>query len=465
MPLPAEPGSYRDREGRVFYRDGRVFRALSARALAAWEEVSATAFFRRAQEAGEVVATRRVELPSDAPAPSAHAWAGALEHERVPFVSYPYEWSFGMLRDAALLQLRLLDAALAEGFVLKDSSAYNVQWVGTRPVFIDVPSFQRLATNEPWVGYLQFCQLFLYPLLMTAYLDLPFQPWLRGSLDGVTPAVAASLFHGRQRFRRGVLAHVYLQAKLQAVAGGARKSLRRELAETGFGRELIVANVRRLIRLIESLEWKRTRSEWVSYRETHGYDAADQAAKRRFVAAAAAAAPRRQIWDLGANTGEYSRVCRDAAETVVALDADPLAIERLYRELRREDDRRILPLVGNLVDPSPAQGWRGAERQAWIERGRPDLVLALALLHHLVIGANVPLDELVDWLADLGGDLVIELVAKDDPMVAKLLLEKEDRYQDYGRERLESALARRYTISDRLELASGTRTLYFARRR
>lgn len=464
MPLRAEPGSYRDREGRVFYRDDRVFRTLSAAALAHWEALDGAGFFQRAMADGRVVRTSRMELPADAPPAGAQPWVAALEHERIPFVSYPYEWSFGMLRDAALLQLGLLREALEEGFVLKDSSAYNLQWVGSRPVFIDVPSFERLAPGEPWVGYLQFCQLFLYPLLLTAHRDVPFQPLLRGALDGVPPEVATRLLSGADRFRRGVFTHVYLQARLQSMTAGASSSVKRELSESGFHRELILANVRKLERLVASLAWRRTSSTWVAYRESHGYSDEDHQAKRRFVAAAAAAAPRRLVWDLGANTGDFSRVCREHADYVIALDADALAIERLYQELKREGERGILPLVGNLVDPSPGLGWRGTERKTLAERGRPDLVLALALLHHLVIAANVPLDEVVDWLASVGGDLVIEYVSKQDPMVARLLLNKEDRYADYDLARLEFALARHYAIQDRLELGSGTRTLIHARR-
>jgi len=464
MSLPADPGSYRDREGRVFHRDGRVLRTLSAAALAEWEALQATRFFPRAMAAGRVVATRRVELPADAPPARARPWVAALEHERVPFLSYPYEWSFGMLRDAAKLQLGLLSEALEEGFVLKDSSAYNFQWLGARPLLIDVPSFERLAPGEPWVGYLQFCQLFLYPLLLTAYRDVPFQPLLRGALDGVTPETAAALLHGRDRLRRGVFTHVWLQARLQALAAGAERSVKRQLAESGFSRALILANVRKLARLVDALAWRRTASTWAGYRESHGYSAEDHAAKREFVARAAAGRKPGLVWDLGANTGDFARVCRDHAGYVVALDADHLAVERLYQELRRDGETRILPLVGNVVDPSTGLGWRGRERQGLEDRGRPDLVLALALIHHLVIGANVPLDELVDWWASLGGDLVVEFVAREDPMVKKLLLNKEDRYADYDRDRLERALGRHWALERRLDLASGTRTLYHARR-
>jgi SAM-dependent methyltransferase len=464
MRAPTDPGSFRDREGQVFYSSDRVCRALSALALEEWEALAGADFFIRAMQERRVVNTRRVPLPPDAPPAPAQAWAGALEHDRIPFISYPYEWSFGMLQDAALLQLDLLAEALQAGFILKDSSSYNVQWCGTRPVFIDVPSFQRHAPNEPWTGYLQFCQLFLFPLMLTAYQDLPFHPWLRGAIDGITPEAANRLLSGRARWRRGVFTHAYLQSRLQAATADARHSMRRTLSDSGFSRELIFTNVRGLRRLVSSFRWRQKSSAWVAYRETHSYTDEDYEAKRRFVATAAAAAPRALVWDLGCNTGDFARVCLDHADYVVALDADPLAIERLYRELRNTGEQRILPLVGNLTDPSPGLGWQGAERRPLPTRGRPDLVLALALLHHLVIAANVPLDAVVDWLASLGGDLVIEFVAREDPMVQRLLLNKDDRYADYALERLEQALSRNFQIESRLELKSGTRTLIHARR-
>ena len=158
-----EPGSYRDRNGAVFYANGAVYRGISDRALANWESLSAAPFFTDFVTQGKIVATE--QAPSSL-ASAAGEWAAFLKHERIPFVSYPYEWPFSMLKDAALLHLELMLAALKHGMILKDSSAYNIQWNGAEPVFIDIPSFEVLPKGEPWIGYRQFCELFLYPLML-----------------------------------------------------------------------------------------------------------------------------------------------------------------------------------------------------------------------------------------------------------------------------------------------------------
>jgi hypothetical protein len=460
-----EPGSFRDRSARVFIQDGEVFRGLNERALGQWEALSATRFFRRFTEQGGLVPTERIDPSRQALPAAAGEWAAVLRHESIPFVSYPYEWSFGMLQDAALLQLDLLLAALDEGMTLKDASAYNVQWRGAKPVFVDIASFERRPPGEPWVGYRQFCQLFLYPLLLAAYRDIPFHPWLRGSLEGIDPESCLNALGGLSRLRAGVLTHVYLQARAQAAYAGTRRDVKADLRAAGFDVSLIKANAARLRKLIAGLAWKRARSTWSDYTKCGHYEAADADRKRRFVAEAAASGGRRLVWDLGSNTGTFSRIAAEHARYVVAVDADHLAVERLYQALKQEGNDRILPLVGNLADPSPDLGWRNLERKRLALRGRPDLVLALALVHHVVIGANVPLDEFVNWLADLGADLVIEFVTREDPMVGVLLRNKEDQYADYQLEAFERYLASRYDVLAREPLGSGTRVMYWARPR
>ncbi len=460
-----EPGSFRDRSARVFIQDGEVLRGLNERALDQWNALSATAFFRRFVAEGGLIPTERLD-PSQHPlAASAGEWAAVLRHDTIPFVSYPYEWSFGMLRDAALLQLDLLIAALDEGMTLKDASAYNVQWRGAKPVFVDIASFERRPAGEPWIGYRQFCQLFLYPLLLTAYRDIPFHPWLRGSLEGIEPESCLNALGLGARLRPGVLSHVYLQARAQSAYGATRRDVKADLRAAGFDSRLIKANAARLRKLIAGLAWKRGRSTWSEYTKCGHYEAADAEAKRRFVGKAAAAGGRRLVWDLGCNTGAFSRIAAEHAPHVVAIDADHLAIERLYQALKAEGNTRILPLVGNLADPSPDLGWRNRERKRLAARGRPDLVLALALIHHVVIGANIPLGEFVDWLADFGADIVIEFVTREDPMVEVLLRNKEDQYADYQLDVFERCLLSRCEVLEREPLGSGTRVMYWARPR
>lgn len=463
--VEVEPGSFRDRHGMVFYGSGTVFRALSAEALQEWETLSATRFFRRFTGDERIIKTRRLDGAAFPGLSGSGAWAAFLEHDLVPFVSYPYEWAFSMLKDAALLQLELLAAAIDENMILKDATPYNVQWVGSKPVFIDIPSFTRLERGGVWVGYGQFCQMFLYPLLLQAYKDIPFHPWLRGSIDGITADCCNNLMSWRDLLRPGVLKDVCLHAKLQSTFGDTSQNVRSDLFEAGFSAAMIKSNVRRLRKLVGRLRWNCRGSEWSDYSENNSYAEIDNGLKEGFVRDVVQSRKWRLVWDLGCNTGNYSRIAAENARCVVAMDRDHLAVDRLYRKLKQEGNTSILPLVNNLADPSPNIGWRNRERKTLPERGRPDLLLCLALIHHLTISANIPVGDFVDWLAGLGGDLVIEFVTKDDAMVQKLLRNKEDQYHDYTLERFESCLSRAFRIQRRETLTSGTRILYFATNR
>jgi ribosomal protein L11 methylase PrmA len=267
----------------------------------------------------------------------------------------------------------------------------------------------------------------------------------------------------RDLWRSGVFSHVYLHSKFQKAYSSTSNDVRRELRSAGFSTELIKANVRNMRKLVGSLEWKSRRSEWNEYASTHSYTDADFELKKEFVTSAAAERRRRLVWDLGCNVGTFSRIAAEYADCVVAMDGDRLSIEQLYQTLKTEGPSPILPLTVNLADFSPNRGWRGQERRDLPSRGKPELTLCLALLHHLVIGANIPLSQVVEWLAELGSDLVIEFVGRDDPMVQKLLRNKSDNYRDYDQAFFEACLHESFAVERKVTLASQTRTLYYAR--
>ncbi len=456
-----EPGSFRDRNGRVFYANNAVFRALGRQALQEWEVLSSRKFFPRFMSDGKIVNTIDIEL-SDNFSISGD-WAAFLKHETIPFISYPYEWSFGMLKDTALLQVELLLSALDEGMILKDSSAFNFQWNGTNPVFIDIPSFEKLKDGEPWIGYRQFCQMFLYPLMLQAYKNIPFQPWFRGCIDGLDPEDFYKLMSARDLLRPGVFIHAYLQAKAQKKYGNTKQNIKQNLRSVGFNKELIKNNVKGLRKIIHGLSWKRAKSEWSHYANEHNYTDSEHEIKKSFVHNIIDAQPWKLVWDMGCNTGTFSRIAAKNAKYVVAMDFDHLTIEYLYQELKKEGNSKILPLIYNMANPSPNLGWRGLERKSLPERGKPELTLCLALIHHIVITANIPLKEFIDWLASLGTSVIIEFVTKADPMVKKLLLNKEDNYSDYETEYFEHCLSNAFNLAERKLLTSGTRILYFAK--
>jgi hypothetical protein len=445
----------------VFTSPEGVFRALSPAGLEEWRALAGSTLWRELQQEGSVVATEEAAVDSF-PGLLAGDAAGVLRHERVPFVSYPYEWPFAMLKDAALLQLDICRRALRADLALKDASPYNVQWRGARPVFIDVGSFERLRPDEPWAGYRQFCMLFLYPLMLQAYKDLPFQPALRGSLDGIAPHDARALLAG-ERFRKGVLSNVLLHARLESrYAGAEGREVKRDLKRAGFGKELLAANFARLEKLVARLEWKPGETAWTGYAEDNTYDAAAVGAKERFVREAVARRRVALTWDVGCNDGRFARIAAGSAGLVVALDSDHATVDALYRRLREERREDVLPLVMSVTDPSPDLGWRHRERASLERRGAPGLVLCLAVVHHVCITGNVPVRELLDWLRALGAALVIEFPDRSDPMVQRLLGGKrEGSNPDYEHDTFERALAERFEV-DRSEAVSPTRTLYEA---
>jgi SAM-dependent methyltransferase len=454
-----EPGSFRDPESRVFYAGDEICRALSRSGLEDFEALAASGLL----EDSRLVKTERADGAVPAAALLSGEVAAVLRHERIPFVSYPYEWTFSMLKDAALLQLDLLLAALQRELILKDSSPYNVQFKGSRPVFIDIGAFERLRPEELWVGYRQFCMLYLYPLLLQALKGVSFQSWLRGSIDGITPAQMRGVMSFRDHFRRGLFTTVFLHARLEQHAAASGGELKRELRRPGLAKQVIVANVRKMRKLVARLEWSPAKNVWVTYGEHNTYSDEDARRKDEFVREVAISKAWRLVWDLGCNTGRHARLAAEGARHVVAIDADQGPVELLYRELRDAGDEKILPLTINIADPSPPLGWRGLERLALLDRGAPDLVLALAFVHHVTIGANVPVREFVDWLAGLGGAVVVEFPTREDPMVQKLLAPKRaGLHPDYERGFFERCLQEAFDVRRSEQLDSGTRILYYA---
>jgi hypothetical protein len=331
-------------------------------------------------------------------------------------------------------------------------------------VFVDTTSFIRYQPGQTWAGYRQFCQTFLYPLMLQAYRQVGFHSMLRGDLDGMTPGTFRKLLSWRDVFRPGVLQHVLIHSMFQNQVSETSTSTKSRLERTGVNADLVRATVRNLRRTVERLESTET-SNWTGYVQDNVYSPEDQKQKAEFVRSAAAGLNPRRVWDLGSNTGEYAKICADAAHYVVALDADAACIERLYLSLKQQNAENILPLVYNVVNSSPNMGWRGRERKGLPERGRPQLCLCLALLHHLVITASVPMAEILQWLRELRSHVVIEFVERDDPMAARLLRGRPDECPEYRRENFEKHLRHNFEVERSEPLANARRTLYLARSR
>lgn len=439
-----EASSFRDPASRVLRRDGQVLRELSPAGVQDWQRLSSTRFFAEAVDQGRIVATTE-ERPD------------LLAHETIDCFTYPYEWSFTMLADAALLHLDLVLEALDEGMWTKDASGFNVTFRGSRPVFVDLGSFTASSAG-PWPAYRQFCQHFLFPLMLTAGAEVDFQPLLRSSIDGIGAQVINRLLPLRSKATGTGLRHVVIPGVAERLSRRPSQRVADELGGAGFSTEMARAALTKLRSAVAGLDWAGG-STWVDYSRTCTYSGADRQAKANFVAASIPAGSP-TVWDLGTNDGTYALIAAEKASTVVAVDGDHATIDRLYRRLR-DRGSNVVPVVMDLTNPSPRQGWRGAERTTLEDRTRPDHVLALAVIHHLCLDAGVPLAEVVSWLASLGATMVLEMVHPSDPMAADLLARKPPgTHDDYTVAELERLLAGHFEVGARLDLECGTRTLY-----
>jgi len=423
------PSSFRDPDARVLAGDeAEVLRALSASAADVDARLRAAGVLDALVRDGLLITSRRC---ADVRPPD--GWAAVLASPRLPFVNYPYEWSFSMLQDAALLTLDLTARLLQHGGTLKDASAFNVMFAGATPTFIDLGSLAPRAADAPWVAYGQFGDHFLAPLMLEAYRGVPFQPLLRGALTGLPVGQLAALLSGADLARAGVLVHVKARAWLERRTRALSTDARRAVRAAGVPPAAILRNLAGLRRVVAGLRG-RAASAWARYDDANPYDAQATARKTAFVTAACErVGGGRLAWDWGANTGRYSRVLAAHYATVVAMDADAPTVDRLYRAQRGAPPRAgaILPLVMNCMDPSPARGWRGRERSALSERGRADLALFLALVHHVCLGEGVPLGEFLDFALADADHAVIEFVDREDPMARALLATKVVMHPDY----------------------------------
>ena len=446
--------SYRDPSGFVYTRGGVLYRQVNRVFQPEFDAVTASGLYPELARDGLLVPHEIVALDLAATADA----VAVLQPEPVRFISYPYEWSFGQLKDAALLTLELQERALAKGLTLRDASAYNIQFDGGGPVFIDTLSFEPRKDGAPWVAYRQFCEHFLVPLALMSRVDVDLASLLRTHIDGVPLELGSRLLGAGTWFRLGLLFHVRLHAM-------AQRRYSDRAPEPGVSRRGVSADtVRGLARslrgVIEGLSWDPGGTEWSDYTSDNNYSAEAAGSKRDLVAGMLRGRGARTVWDLGANTGEYSRAALAAAEHVVSFDLDPAAVERNYRRVRAENERAILPLRMDLTNPSPALGWAHRERLSLEQRGPADAVLALALIHHLAIGHNLPLERIADYFARLGHTAVVEFVPKSDSQVQRMLRSRPDIFPRYTREGFETAFRSSFHIDTVTPVAGSDRLMY-----
>ena len=454
MGWQAVEGSFRDPSGFVYTRDGILYRQINRSFRESFEAFLASGLYEELARDGLLVPHEQVGLDLSA-TDEAHT---VIRPERVDFVSYPYEWSFGQLQDAASLTLEVQRRALARGFTLRDSTAYNIQFHKGRPILIDTLSLEPRDEGRAWGAYKQFCEQFLLPLTLMSQRDVRCGTLLRNYLDGIPLDLGSRLLPRRSWVSSRSLIHIHLHAWAQGrYAGSAVNSAAKGRTMSG---KALVTLVESLSASVRGLSWHPAGTEWADYEVDNNYSVAAAQAKRNMVVDHIRKTGARTVWDLGANTGEYSRAAREVASLVVSFDLDPAAVERNYRRVRQNGESGILPLIQDLTNPSPSQGWAGRERLSLAERGPADAVLALALIHHLAIGHNLPLERVAAYLGRLCRVLVIEFVPKSDGQVQRLLLSRPDIFPSYTKEGFEKAFARHFRVEAVDPVPDSERWLY-----
>lgn len=453
-----EPGSFRDPSGFLFYRAGELYRQVNQVYQQHYDHLMESGLYADLVEQGLLIPHEAVDVV-DAPDPE--SVYQILKPEMVDFISYPYEWSFLQLRSAALTTLRIARTALSHGMILKDASAYNLQFHRGRWQLIDTLSFEFYKEGEPWVAYKQFCQHFLAPLALMAYRDTRMNLMSRVFIDGIPLDVAAKLLPFRSKLRLGLLTHIHLHARSQKRY--ANLQVRKQEMQGKVSRKALVGLLESLRNTVKSLSIRMDKTEWANYYEDTNYSQTSFEEKKAIVSEFIARVKPSRVWDLGANNGEFSRLASDKGIFTVAFDVDPGAVMRNYVQVRKAGEQNLLPLVMDLTNPSPSLGWAHHERQSLLARGPAPLVLALALIHHLAISNNVPLVQAAQFFQQAGENLIIEFVPKSDSQVQRLLRSREDIFENYTVAGFEEAFSHYFEIVERRPLSGSERIMYLMR--
>ena len=453
-------GSFRDPSGFVFCVDGSIYRQVNEVYKENYDQLMASGLYNNLVEADLLVAH---EETSEVASPSPQGAYKLIKPRMIPFVSYPYEWCFSQLKDAALATLAIQKTALKFGMTLKDCSAYNIQFCGAKPVFIDTLSFEKYVEGMPWTPYKQFCQHFLAPLALMSCVDIRLNGLLQSNIDGIPLDLASSLLPKSSRLSFPLLLHIHLHAKSQNRYSDEvieRKKFTQKVSKTA------------LLGLIESLEsavkkytWKPAGTEWAEYYSDDSYIPSAFEHKQSIVKDYLSLAKPRVAWDMGANNGFFSRLANDAGAYTVAFDVDPACVEMNYLQGKKSGEAGMLALLLDLTNPSANRGWANDERMSVLDRSSDDTAMALALIHHLAISNNVPLVKIAQFFGSICRSLIIEFVPKSDHKVKKLLGTREDVFPSYTKEGFEEAFSSVFTIERCDPINDSERTMYLMTRK
>ena len=459
-----EFSSFRDPSGFLFWRDGTIYRWIDESYGAAFRHAQASGLYAKAVEAGLLLPFEVCDgMHHPAPGEAAREPLAVLKPVQLKLLTYPYEWSFGQLQDAAIATLDLHLLALDHGMLLKDASAFNIQFVDGAPRLIDHLSFDRLEDHAAWPAYGQFCRHFLSPLLLMSYVDLSMGRLLQIHLDGIPLDLASRLLPRRTSFSPGMQIHLHLHARVSRKYAAKRTRVLDSRRALSADRHRAIATS--LKSLVKSLKPKDQITEWGDYYSDTNYTSDAFVTKKDIIVEFVKRTRPQTLWDLGGNNGEMSRAVRDLVDQILCVDIDPRAVDLNYRECRKAGITNIVPAIADLTNPTPALGLFNKERLSLFGRRPPDLLMALALIHHLAITNNVPLPYIAEIFGRQARTLIIEFVPKSDSQVQRLLANRQDIFPHYDEANFKQAFSEHFDIVDERPIPETDRVLYLMARK
>lgn len=381
--------------------------------------------------------------------------------EQLSFVSFPYSWSFGMLKDAAMLTLKIQKDCLIHGMTLKDANVYNIQFQNGSPIFIDTLSFEKYENGTHWKAYNQFCQHFLAPLALMSYADISLNQLLINNIDGIPLDLTTRLLPFKSKFNFGLYLHLFMHVKAQKRCK-QNKATTKNNPSTKGSISSITQIIDSLISTVEGLKWNTQNTTWDKYYEKWVADSYFDVKKeivQKFLMQIGNGL--NQSLDLGSNDGTFSVLATKYYRQVLSFDIDPSCVEQNYQMVKKEKITNLLPLVVDFTNPAPSIGWNNEERTSILTRiGKVDTIMALAVVHHLCIGKNIPLDILADFLHNHCKNLIIEFVPKSDEKVQILLENREDIFDKYNVQDFKEIFSTYFDIMNEITLAPTERMLF-----
>ena len=445
-------GSFRDPSGFLFRRDDFIYRQINIVYQPHYDYLIQSGLYEKLVQENLLIPHLEADIP---PEEESTAYK-IIQPEIIPFISYPYEWCFSQLKSAALTTLRIQKIALHSDMTLKDASAFNIQFRKGKPILIDTLSFERYKEGFPWIAYRQFCQHFLALLALMALTDVRLNQLARIYIDGIPLDLASALLPKSSWFRFGILSHIHLHAKSQKHFGDKKV----KAARHGISKTSLSGIIDSLEATIQEIHWKPEGTEWGSYYEDTNYSPEALNQKKEIIRQYLNAINPKSVWDMGANTGLFSRLASARGIQTISFDIDPAAVEKNYREVLANKEDFILPLCLDLTNPSPGIGWENRERASIQDRRPVDVIFALALIHHLAISNNLPFIKIARFFSGLCRYLVIEFVPKSDSQVQRLLATREDIFPLYTQGHFEKEFSADFQRQRTDRIAKSERILY-----